>query len=279
MTREDSQFDFSLASDIDTFDPLLIDDDDDDDEDYDEEPGALSIRDLEAEQAPQKAIRVDTRTPFEKTTDLIKQMPSQRKVLLGILDFCQNGQTAADTYARVDALQEYNPSVFTADVLCGHLEQAGALELVTEDGQPYEGIEMEPKLVEVDGVEYYEAQEPPTAYWRTAEAGLEALAADKPFERLDALFEENAKYSPIYREVLHLCAQEGGATTAMLSAAVDKDPLVQSPRRYAPYFIDGLEKCDAVEWKGSWQITEVGHGALERLSEALDAANDATPAE
>lgn len=269
MTHNDSQFDFSLASDVDAFDPLAVANEDDDDEDYDEEPGALRVQDIEAEvEKPRVIVPADKRTPFERTSDLIKQMPSQRKVLLGILAFCTEKQPADAVNARIADLQENNRSVFTANSLCSHLEKAGALELIGETGEPYEETEVEPKLVEIDGVEYYETQEAPTAYWHTTETGQEVLAADRPLERLEELFAKNKEYLSLYQRVLLACCEEGGASTASLSACIDNDPLVQKPRRYAPYFIDGLEKCDAVEWKKSWCITEVGREALSRLAES-----------
>ena len=264
MTQSESHFDFSLQPDIDEFDPLA--DIEEEDEDYDEEPGALNVRDLEPEKT-ERLISVDNRTFSEKTADLIKSMAPQRKVLLGILSFCKDPMPVGEVNALVGKLQESNYSVFTAASLCNHLEDAGAIELVTAEGESYGEVEMEPELVVVDGVEYYETQEAPAAYWHTTEVGLEALEADRPLDRMRALFSDDSLYLPIYKEMLLLCAAEGGATAAALSEAIDGDPLVQKPRRLAPYFTERLEKCDAVEWKRAWCITEVGRKGLEELSD------------
>ena len=70
----------------------------------------------------------------------------------------------------------------------------------------------------------------------------------------------------IYLRVLDMCADNGGTTTPALSAAIDKDPLVQSPRFFAQHFTERLEKAGAVEWDGAWKITDLGRSYLEDAS-------------
>ena len=275
MTRSDSASIFSVQPSADVYEagpPSVYDD-----EDYDEEPGALNapIRNL---QPAEKTVRIDDRTPSEKTADLMRRMAPHRKVLLGILGACKEPTPVSEVSELVGRIQENHHSVYTASSLCEHLEKAGALTLVNVDGSPYEADDEEPTLVMADGVEYYETAEAPVACWLTAEAGLEALEADRPLERLVALFQSDAAYGPVYRKALLLCAGEEGASAPQLSAAIDGDPLVQKPRRCAPYFTDRLAKCDAVEWRKTWRITDVGRKGLEYLDAAADEAPTAPEA-
>ena len=266
----DSTFDL-FDSELDEFDPL---EDTGADEDEEAEGGdytAISSATDTPGADEQPAEPVDTRTPEERIEDLFKSMAPRRKVLLGILAFVETPQTVNDVNAHVDKLQEDNFSVYSAANLCSLLERAGAIERVTADGTPADEVEVEPKTVVVDGVEYLEAAEPVEVFWRITEAGQAKLDSDKPIDRLRALLDEDAHYAVIYKRILTLCAADGGATTPTINGKVDNDPLVQKPRLYAPHFVDKLEKCDALEWRKAWYTTEVGKQGLEMLADVVDA--------
>jgi hypothetical protein len=61
---------------------------------------------------------------------------------------------------------------------------------------------------------------------------------------------------------------QGGHTKKDIDRIVDKDPLLQSPRLYSGYFVEGLERDEAIEWTGSWNITQLGKSLL--ASDAFD---------
>lgn len=260
----DSTFDLSFDSELDEFDPLEDTGADDEGGDY---TAISSATDAPAQQSEAKT---DDRTPAERIDDLFDSMVPRRKVLLGILSFVEEPQTAEAVNARVDKLQQDNFSVYTAANLCSLLERAGAIERVTADGQPADETENEPKTVVVDGVEYLEAAEPVEVFWRITEPGQAKLDSDKPIERLRALLDEDVDYAVIYKRILTLCAAEEGATTPAINGKVDNDPLVQSPRLYAPHFVDKLEQCDALEWRKAWFTTETGKQGLEMLVDVVD---------
>lgn len=264
----DSTFDL-FDSELDEFDPLEDTGADEDEEADGGDVTAISAATDTPEAQP--AEPVDTRTPEERIDDLFKSMAPRRKVLLGILAFVEEPQTVDAVNAHVDKLQEDNFSVYSAANLCSLLERAGAIERVTADGTPADEVEVEPKTVVVDGVEYLEAAEPVEVFWRITPAGQAKLDSDKPVDRLRALLDEDAKYAVIYKRILTLCAAEGGATTPAINGKVDNDPLVQKPRLYAPHFVDKLEKCDALEWRKAWYTTEIGKQGLEMLADVVDA--------
>lgn len=260
---QDFTFDDEFEED---FDPLEDVETDEDDEGLD---GDLSPSPSASEQA--KAPITDERSADERTADLLKSMAPHRKVLLGILSYCETPQLVSDVNAKVDELQAHNYSVFTAADLCSLLERAGALEHVTSEGDSIESLEeQEPEVVEIDGVEYLEVRQSVPTCWVATAAGMAAVDADRPLDRLKELFEQNEAYLPIYKRVLNLCSQEGGVSIKVLGEAVDKDPLVQKPRLYASHFVSKLEKCDALEWVGSWVTTEIGSIGLEDLADVED---------
>lgn len=285
MTHDSTNFNLSLNAELDEFDPLEDFAEDDGEEGRADEfvatvSTAEEALEHEAAGVVQPAI-ADERPAEERIDDLLTAMAPRRKVLLSILSACAEAQPVSQVNKLVDELQENNFSVYSAANLCTLLEKAGALERITADGEPAEDVELEPQVVVVDGVEYLEAVEPVETFWLATDAGRAAVEADKPLERLRALFEKDAAYQVIYKRILTLCAAEGGAKTPDINDAVDKDPLVQKPRFYAPHFVDKLEKCDALAWKKSWVTTDIGQAGLDMLADVVDEAApaaDETPA-
>lgn len=278
MTHDSTKFNLSLAADVDEFDPLEDCADDENEGHADEFVATVSPAEqaLERETAADGAAvavpAADERPAEERIADLLKAMAPRRKVLLSILAKCNEAQPVAEVNALVDELQQNNFSVYSAANLCTLLEKAGALERITADGQPADDVELEPQVVVVDGVEYLEASEPVEICWATTDAGRAAVEADKPLERLRDLLDQDAAYQVIYKRILTMCAAEGGAKTPAINDAVDKDPLVQKPRFYAPHFIDKLEKCDALAWQKTWVTTDIGRAGLELLADVVDDA-------
>ena len=195
---------------------------------------------------------------------LIQNMAPQRKILMGILEFCRSGAAVGDVNSEVARLMTYRPSVYTAYDLCARVEERGGLKKVTADGQDYDGSSIEPSITEEDGVRYYTPNDPADLFWKTTDAGARILDDDDPLARGQEFLAADPDLAPIYRRVLEMC-QGQGAVLAQLEEAVDNDPLVQSPRVYAPFFLDRLERCDALDWDGTWKTTEVGAQLLSSL--------------
>lgn len=211
-------------------------------------------------------ILEDNRPAEERIAELFGRMKLRRKVLLSILECCAEPQAVATVNDLVATLQENDRSVFSAASFCAALEKAGALIKLNEDGTVLdEETPTEPKVVEIDGVQYLEAQPTIEVYWKTTSEGLKAVESNKPLERLMQLFEKDASYAPIYERILQLCSTEEGVTADELGEAVDKDPLVQEPRLFAPHFFEKLEQCEALVWQKTWRITNIGKQGFEYL--------------
>ena len=211
----------------------------------------------------------------EALAKLMKRMATRRDVLLGILDYCRDPHEVSDVDAYVAELQAHNTSVYDGASLGAQLEAAGGLEVVSARA---EGADTDtagnaqpesdgPQVEVIDGVEYLHPVKRSPTLWHTTEAGLELLASFDPAAELRDLLSGDEAYLDIYLRVLDLCADEGGASTAALSSAVDKDPLVQSPRLFAQHFTERLEKAGTVRWDGSWKITETGRAYLEQADQ------------
>lgn len=211
-------------------------------------------------------------TAAERIDRLFEDLATRRRIMLGILAYVEEPRRADALQAKVDELQAYDKSVYNGFGFSQLLEEAGALERVAEDGSPFdEEAEQAPDIVEIDGVRFYKPTDGKQVFWVATEAGRAYLAADNPQGRMETLFAEQALYRPIYRRVLELCSAEGGCSRMVLEAAVEADPLVQSPRRFCSFFTKGLEDVGALEWAGAWKTTSVGAGGLAMLGEDEEA--------
>ena len=229
----------------------------------DAEPGPDGMPSAQAPFVPEKAV--PSLPPRERIESLLQKMRPCRGTLLGIVRACVGPVPVSQVNDLVAEMQKNNRSVFSAADLCSLLQRAGALELVNADGTPYVQDQRPREVVGEDGAPAVEACEPPVAHWVSTPDALQLAGEDNPLERLYALFDQDSVYLPIYKTILGLCAREGGAKTLALGAAVDNDPLVRSPRFFATYFVDRLEKCDALEWRGAWHTTEVGLQGMDAL--------------
>ena len=241
----------------------------------------------------------------ERLTKLVDTMPGQTKMLVRILDFCQERRVTDEVLNAVAAWQKLNFSVYEPAVLCGLLEKAGGLEHVNEDGTPY--VQREdadaPQVVwddaqdeadekkgdqaeavpageaglvgELEGGEVPEedfddscAEPEPQrpSFWVTTQAGLDLVAEHNPRAHVAQMLEDEACYMPVYRELLEKLA-DGPMTKKEIDVIVRANPTSESPRRLGGYFVDRLERIEAIEWTGAWSITEIGRELLD--NEAL----------
>lgn len=212
----------------------------------------------------------------ERIEKLLGRMRRQRHVLRAVLDACATPTPTEEVRSAVAPVQERYRSIHTLENLLFLLEDAGAIEQVDESGAPYvwDAETAEPVTVVVDGVEYLEPATPPVVCWHATEEGVAALTADDPLAPVSELFERESLYLPIYKRVLEMCSEEGGASMPDLGKAVDGDPLVQKPRFYAAHFVDALEACDALVWAPAWTVTDTGLAALDMLADVCDACEE-----
>lgn len=236
----------------------------------------------------QSAPEYAARPAQERTRELLAHMSPHRQVLLGVLRAAKEPRSNEQITQAVDDLRTHKFSVYSPSNICTMLEQAGALVRVTAEGAPYADYVPTPLIVEEDGVEFYQPTTPPTVYWRTSEAGLEALVANDPEKRAIHQLEREANLQPLYKRVLTLCARTQGATMSQLSGAVDSDPLIANPREFfVQHFVEALERCECIYWQGdAWHASELGASLLAtHLADVRDdapetfAVPDTLPAE
>lgn len=264
MTDTITDFDFNAGMVDGGYDPL---EDIVTEEEKEQDPGEFTgapIQSLTAATEQEKQERAqDMRPARERIDELFTKFNPRRRVLAGILRYVDTPQTAENLQAKVEELQTYDFSVYTAANYGTLLEEAGAMVKTDENGVLFsESPEQQPKVVEIGGATFLKPAPWREVYWCATDDAREYLSADDPMARFQELLIRDAYYFDIYERILKACAEEGGAKTPILNALVDNDPLVQNPRYYTAHFTELLERCEALRWQGNWVTTEIGAALL-----------------
>lgn len=263
MTHDLKEFDFDPVVNFMEFeDSDYTSLDEAEDEEYDSielgKPRKAALNKGDAEDAMNDA-------PKDKLSLLFNSMKGQRKTLLAVLRACENPQSAEFAIDMIENLRNHNFSVYGAAEICALLSDSDAIERVTAEGVPIKDFRQEPEHVFVDGVEFLKPRDTPETYWQTTEKGMKQVRSDDPLSRLKELFDRDAEFLPIYRQILEMCLSEGGCKAAEINAAVNGDPLLREANLFAPHFVELLEKNCALDWRGSWTTTDEGQQALSLI--------------
>lgn len=249
--------------------------------DVDEEQANPAQGEGEAIEAAELQPVADAEGPDanERIADLLGRMSTRRKVLLGIVGLCREPVESEALMPQVEGLQANNQSVFSAATLVGLLEGAGALRRVDAEGndfvapkdrgdedaatEPGEPAEAPTDGQEAEGgVEYLEPAVAASFFWLATPEGLAAVEDDDPRARLQKLVEDDTFYLPVYREILEALA-DGPLTKPQLDVMVKAHPLTQDRQHLTGYFLDRLERADAIAWTNPWTITDLGRSLLD----------------
>lgn len=203
----------------------------------------------------------------ERIEALFAQMPTLQRMLFAILDACDEPIASEELEARIEEMKRHHHSVYEPLTFCSLLERAGAVVQTDEEGTLLTEVEQEPLRVTIDDVEFWQPAPPPQVYWHLTEPGRAQRDTYQPMELIAACYAAEPQYADIFTTVLELVAHEGGASLRAIGDVVDDEPVLQSPKRYAMYFIDKLEHAGAVEWKGQWTITDAGRDYLTSQNE------------
>jgi hypothetical protein len=213
--------------------------------------------------APQSEVPpASPQTPAERIGDLFAAMIPLRRNFLSILEFCEEPKSYGQLDDFVVEMQANRRTVYIAANYCQMLTAVEALVKVTEEGTPFDEIQVEPMEVQRDGQTFIEPGTPPPAFWRTTEAGHRALQDDQPMESLRSIFEREARYRSVFLQILQLCDREGGVSIVEIKQTVNRDPVLEYPAKTAQFFMDYLDRNGALVWERNWKTTALGKRAL-----------------
>jgi len=212
---------------------------------------SFGIRRREDERAPEKTShdRVPDRAPEdvfpepaavedatpEKILKRITAEPAYRLILHRLLAFCSEPKSVQEIQDEMMYYPEMRTAAHTPKMLLKWMIEAGAIVRHSDGSQE-------------------------TTLWQTTEAGLDAIAANDPAERLRRLLEEEPAYVDIFKKILEFCSIE--RSMPEIEYLLIAHPRLQSPKVYPSYLVDRLEFAGAIEWIGKWRVTETGKGIL-----------------
>ncbi len=262
----DYSYEEELLNDFDPLEDFSFDEDiDDDDSVLSEGPFGMPNPNATPNAQGKSESFADKDTPQERIEALFNQMPTLHKVLFGILERCLSPIATEELEEAINELKKHHHSVYAPSTFCSLLERASALEKVNEEGCPIEELEQEPDRIEIDGVEYWVVAQAPQVFWQITDPGRTQFETYQPLNAIQACYDAEPQYAEIFTTTLTLCAQEGGASVKDVGDAVEDEPVLQNPRRYAMYFIDKLERAGALDWVGYWTTSEYGRQYLDLL--------------
>ena len=226
--------------------------------------------------------------PAERIDKLIRGLPGQKFRVLSGIRICSEPKTLDQAGSELEALYPQGASVYPSVRIIELLAEAGALEVLGDEGDHDEmedatEDELEPRNgafasldIEQDSeeriesmsledfdIEYDEVeQSAPKMYLATA-AGMLALEELWSSSAAKKLIADDPRYLPVYYKILKMCAEPGGKTKSEIAAQVDSDPLLQEPRRWCQHFLEKLREANALDWDDAWVITAIGNDLLE----------------
>ena len=252
---------------------LMMEDDYTEDRDFDIPENAEEQDDIFM---PKKLPELDkiemlaAMSPEERIARLFDNMYPYRNTLLHIVAACRDACAYESLSRQVDDLQRGAWSVYDADNYLQMLGEAGALEKVTAEGEPYGDVAMGPVEVEENGRRFLKVVEPPTVYWRATAAGLRAVEQHDSEREMARLFAEHPDFHRAFSVLLDLCAREGGADIKTLKDAINNRPEMIAANKTAQFLLEYLLNADAVFFDagvGGWRTNEAGNLARKMLAE------------
>ncbi|MBM4467201.1 MAG: response regulator transcription factor [Chloroflexi bacterium] len=185
-----------------------------------------------------KVIKAEASEGVENTAKKFRDVTSgasgYRLVLYKILQFCETPRSATEVEEKVRSFPEMQTAIYPPIILLGWLEKIGGIErMVVEEEEER---------------------------WQTTEAGKRVAAREALAKRLLELLAQEPVYQDIYMQVLRFC--QTPRARAEIEELLEGNPVMEKPKVYPTFFIQGLEEAGGLEWVGKWQTTEAGKGVL-----------------
>ena len=255
--------------------------------------------------------------PAERIDKLVAGIPGQKFRILSAIKICDEPKTLE---VAADELEEAYPqgtSVYDAIRIIELLHDAGALVCVDEEGNEIDldavaeeadeapaadagaavaavadAAEEAAEEARVDAisldeldVEYDEVEKEAPVFYLATDAGKDAVERMWSASAAFDVVNNEPQYLPVWKKVLQMCSEEGGATKKAVADALDAHPILQEPRRWCQYFLEKLKNVNALEFDTAWVITDIGKQLLadeifaDVEAAEIDGADDADKSE
>lgn len=165
----------------------------------------------------------------------ISAEPVYRVVLYKILALCETVRSSTEIDQAVRSFPEMKTALQSPQVLLSWLVQEGGIEQVAAK----EAADKE--------------QDP---MWCTTQPGRAVVENESPANRLVRLLAQEPIYHDIYLQVLRACISP--KSKAEVESILRGNPVLETPKVYASFFLEGLEAAEGIEWNSKWCTTNAG---------------------
>ena len=210
----------------------------------------------ESVETPDAAQGSDAPSAEERIKALLHDMGAQKRHLLAIMDFCREERTAEEIDELLAPLMEHRRSVYGPIAMRSLLVRAGALEYHDNDEQPEEVADEAGNLV---------LPEPSVPTWLSTPVALEICEADDPYGELVEALAGAEGPAEAYALVLAMCDEEGRSISD-ISARLEESGVLEGVTFDSTVFVSKLEDIEALEWRGSWNTTDLGRRYLAQIN-------------
>lgn len=163
--------------------------------------------------------------------------PTDRDLLLDILDFCKEGRTIDEISDFVSKYNEFNFSLRSAVTLLAWLFEDGGIE---------------------------KKHNKKTELWFTTREGADALSQIRPQNALMNMINDNFEQKAIFLRILRMCTE--GEDKSTIEEAFAGISAFDNNEISVSYFIGLLEEADGLKWCGKWQVTETGRKLVNSIA-------------
>jgi len=168
-----------------------------------------------------------------KVHQRIVSEPAYKIILYKMLTFCQVARSSTDITKEVLSYPDMKGSLQSVSVLLSWLIECGGIEDVVVAGMDRNNLVL-----------------------RTTVAGKAVLDKENSGDKLAELFIHEPNYHGVYMQLLATCVSP--KTRVEIEAMLRGNPILESPKVYANYFIETLETAGGLEWRDKWQTTRMG---------------------
>lgn len=173
--------------------------------------------------------------------DRINAEPAYRNLLYKIMDFFREEHSSSEFQLECLTWPEMKVVIQTPLILLSWLVNCNAV------------VEIKSSIIT--------KEEKTDFHWKTTATGIEVLNIQNPDNQLKNLIDnEDSIYQPVFKEVLKACLVPHSRTD--IEKMLDGRSYLETPKVYASYFLEALEKAGGLEFDNKWKTTLAGEALV-----------------
>jgi hypothetical protein len=161
----------------------------------------------------------------KKLIERFQQEPAYTNIMFGLLAYASTKRTTEELITQLKSLSEHTTLLHSPATVLSWIVELSGLDIITnEDG---------------------------SKFWKTSDAGLEALNEVGYSRKKTTVIDEEDIYRNIYIKILKLCLEP--RSKEEIEDMLESEIVIGTDKPQSGFFIDNLECVGALEWQGKWK--------------------------